>query len=152
MAIYGNTETTSTAFTAFDGIPFMIMADRGGVYGAWVPDTIRAERHVPRSNRVFRQNMGQGLARITLNIEFQNLDDFRRFRMAEANDRKSRLTLLAQFVGLQGVPHTIHRDYEHYDNVVIDRITNETIGVEREPACTVTFAAAWDPLTMKVVP
>lgn len=152
MAIYGNQTTNSTAFTAFDGIPFSILADSSGVYSAWTTETIRVERHVPRSNRVYRQNMGQGLAKITMMIEFDNLDDYRRFRIAESTDRKARLTLLAQFVSVQGIAHTIHRDYEHYDNVVIDRITNEKIGVDRVVTCTATFAAAWDPLTMKVVP
>lgn len=152
MPIYGNTTTSSNAFTAFDGIPFRIMADSSGVYGAWDAPMIRAERHVPRSNRVYRQNMGAGLAKITIRLEFRNLDDFRRFKMAEASDRKARLTLLADYVSLRGIPSTIHRDYEHYDNVVIDQISNESIGVDRVPVCTATFAAAWDPLTMQVVP
>ena len=154
MPIYGNQETYSTSFTAFDGIPFSILADRSGVYGKWNAPMIVASRHVPRSNRVYRQNMGAGLATITLSIEFNNLADYRRFYAAYAEQKEARLTLLAEFALLKGIPHTIHRDYEHFDYVVIDSIVEPQgggIGVDRLPTVQVTFAAAWDPVTMQVV-
>lgn len=146
-----NTPVTSTAFTGFDGIPFTIAADQSGVYGTWNAPMIVVNRHVPRSNRVYRQNMGADLARITLEIEFDSMNDYRRFYAAYAAQREGRLTLLADFTLLRGQPHTIHRDYEHYDWVVIDRIASERIGVNRRPSCLATFAAAWDPETMQVV-
>lgn len=155
MTHYGTTETHSTAFTAFDGIPFTILAAQSGVYGPWEPDMLIVERHVPRSNRVYRQNMGASLARITLSVELDSLDDYRRLYMAYAAQKRSRLTLLAEFALLRGAPATIHRDYEHFDNVVIDRIappSGGSIGVDQRPECTITFAAAWDPQTMMVVP
>lgn len=154
MPGYGNVQTYKTSFTAFDGIPFSVLADRSGVYGTWNAPMIIAERHVPRSNRVYRQNMGAGLATITLSIEFNNLADYRRFYAAYAAQKEARLTLLAEFALLRGIPHTIHRDYEHFDHVVIDRITEPqggAIGVDRKPEVQVTFAAAWDPETMQVV-
>ena len=154
MDVYGNTQKTSAAFVGFDGIPFSIMADGSGMYGAWHAPVIVAQRHVPRSNRVYRQNMGQDLATITLTIEFNNMDDYRRFYAAYAAQKESRLTLLADFTLMRGEPHTIHRDYEHYDWVVIDRISEPGgggIGVDRRPTCVATFAAAWDPQTMQVV-
>lgn len=153
MAFYGNSQTWSTAFTAYDGIPFTIMADsRTGVYPSWELPMVRVERHVPHSNRTYRQNMGPELASITLDIEFEGLDDYRRFHIAEKTDRKARLTLLSSFNVLRGIPHTIHRDYEHFDYVVIDRIVDNGIEIGETPSCTATFKVAYDEKTMKVVP
>lgn len=154
MAFFGNQPSTSTAFTGFDGIPFTILANQSGMYGTWNAPMRIVERPVPRSNRVYRQNMGAGLARITLEIEFDSMDDYRRFYAAYAAQREGRLTLLADFTLLRGQSHTIHRDYEHYDWVVIDGIAEPSgggIGVDRYPTCFATFAAAWDPETMQVV-
>lgn len=150
MPYYGNETRDKVSFTSFDGIPFQVNADRSGVYAAWSADPIIVERHVPRGNRVYRQNMGYSLARLTVRLEFESIDDLRRFEIAHLDQREARLTLLANYFSVRGEPSTIHKDYEYFDWITIDSITDRETPVDRRCTCTATFASAFDPLTMKV--
>ena len=111
------------------------------VYPDWNAELITSTRQIAGSSNIVTQVMGQGPARLTLRIWFDDRDAYRRFRRYHGTSQT--LSLLAGFTSHDGAPgHHLGLDYDRYPNTMLERIEDVQNRIGGAVECRATFLRA----------
>lgn len=112
-----------------------------GTYPDWESELLTSTRQIAGSSNVVTQVMGQGPARMTLELRFDCKDDYQQFRRYYG--QVGTLSLLARYTSHQGPIRTyLETDYEQYQHTMLERISEVVHRLSGQVHCRATFLRA----------
>jgi len=132
--------------TGFDDVRFGILVDDSDGIADWTITPVYVENHVPMSNIVVRQYLGNALAKVTWRLLFGCRHHY--YALLAKLQQTGTLTVPIGVQSHKGTERT-HFDkvYELLANTSILEISDVRHFVDGSVEATVTFARAADPVT-----
>lgn len=132
--------------TGFGDAKFRVMRGGRGELPDWAIRLNRVTDRIPGSNRSVTQILGVEPAVLTLPVEFDDRDHYR--RCLALLGKTDTLTLLAGFTSAEGDREYLHgREYEHFANTLLDEVDRQAFMVDGSINATLVFRRGFDPMT-----